>query len=120
MQRKKFHDVFKTLAELFKILAHPDRLRILAFILESEKDVAFLTDALEISQSSLSQHLKLLRLNHLVSERREGKKVFYKLESQLMGKLILDAIEIQAEELSKETKSANLYKEIQSILKSKQ
>ena len=118
MQRKKFDDVFKSLADLFKILAHHDRLRILALISEEERDVSCLCNTIGISQSSVSQHLKLLKTNHLVSERREGRKVFYKLDSPLVNSLIIDAIEIHAEEVSKESKTVGLYNEIKSILKS--
>lgn len=118
MQRKKFDDVFKSLADLFKIMAHSDRLRILALISEEERDVSFLCESLGISQSSVSQHLKLLKLNHLVNERREGKRVFYMLDSPIVKSLILDAIEIHTQELSRESKAVGLYKEIKSILKS--
>lgn len=119
MQRKKFDDVFKSLAGMFKILAHPDRLRILALISEAERDVSFLCKTVEISQSSASQHLKLLKLNHLVQARREGKKVFYELDSPLVKTLIIDAVEIHSKELSRETKAVGLFKEIKSILKTK-
>ena len=117
MQRSKFDDVFKSLADLFKILAHHDRLRILALISEKERDVSFLCETLEISQSSTSQHLKLLKLNHLVTERREGKRVFYMLDSPLVKSLILDAVEIHTREIAKESKDVGLYKEIKSLLK---
>lgn len=119
MQRKKFDDVFKSLADLFKIMANSDRLHILALISEEERDVSFLCESLDVSQSSVSQHLKLLKLNHLVNERREGKRVFYMLDSSAVKSLIIDAIEIHSQELSRESKTAGLYKEMKSILKSK-
>lgn len=119
MQRKKFDSIFKSLANLFKILAHSDRLRMVALISEEEIDVGHLCNAIGISQSSASQHLKLLRLNHLVSERREGKRIFYKLDSPLVKNLIINAVEIHSQELSKETKTVDLYKEMKSLLKSK-
>lgn len=119
MQRKKFDNVFRSLADLFKILAHPDRLRILSLISDEEIDVGHICAAIGISQSSASQHLKLLRLNHLVVERREGKRVFYKLDSPLVENLILSAVEIHSQELSRESKTVDLYKEIKSLLKSK-
>ena len=118
MQRNKFDDVFRSLADLFKIMANSDRLRILAFISEEERDVSFLCENLNISQSSVSQHLKLLKLNHLVSERREGKRVFYMLDSPIVKSLIIDAIEIHSQELSRESKTVGLYKEIKLMLKS--
>lgn len=116
MQRKKFDDVFKSVANTFKLLANADRLRILGLLSEEEMDVGNLSKAIGISQSSVSQHLKLLRMNHLVSEKRQGKRVFYKSVSPLIKNIIIDAVEMHAEDLSKETKTVRLYNEIKSIL----
>ncbi len=117
MKRKKFDEVFKSMAELFKLMAHSDRLRILGLISDEEMDVSNLCKALDISQSSASQHLKLLRMNNLVTERREGKRVFYKLASPVIKKLIINSIEIHSNDLSKEKRNASLYSEFKSIIK---
>lgn len=119
MNRKKFDDIFKSVAELFKLLAHSDRLRILGIISEQELDVGHICQAVGISQSSVSQHLKLFKMHHLVKVRRVGKRVFYKLSSPLVKDLILSAIEIHSQDLSKESKNACLYKEVRSLLKHK-
>ncbi len=115
MRRKKFNDIFKSMAELFKILSHADRLKILGIISENELDVSHISESLEISQSSVSQHLKLLKLHHLVSERRSGKRVFYKLSSPLAKHIIIDAIDLHAKDLVKESKAVSLYKEMKTL-----
>jgi DNA-binding transcriptional ArsR family regulator len=47
--------------------------------------------ALGISHSGVSQHLMVLRANRLVSERREGRRVFYHLRQPKIAKWLLDA-----------------------------
>lgn len=115
MKRKKFDDIFKLTAELFKVFSHHDRLRILGMITEKEMDVMHLCEALNISQSSASQHLKQLKSHHLVSERREGKRIFYKLKSVLVKNIISSAIEIHTQDLSHEIKSVGLFKEMKAM-----
>jgi len=71
--------VTKELGSLLGVLSHPHRLRIVEELGGGEQDVNSLQEMLEISHSGVSQHLALLRARHLVSERREGKHVFYRL-----------------------------------------
>jgi len=59
---------------LMRALAHPLRLKILEFI-----DQAGETNVNKIYHSITSQHLKILRLAGVVMGRREGKKVYYKI-----------------------------------------
>lgn len=66
-----------------KALADPTRLRIVAALREHELCVCELCDALEVSQSTLSTHLTLLRESGLVEVRREGKWIYYTLAGDL-------------------------------------
>ena len=68
-----------------KALGDPTRLRIVVAIRARELCVCELCDALEISQSTLSTHLTLLRESGIVEVRREGKWVYYGLAAQLAG-----------------------------------
>lgn len=72
-------DLQKT-AELFKTLGDPSRLKIINALLLSEMCVCDLAELLEMGQSSISHHLKVLRLTRLVKYRREGKSVYYELD----------------------------------------
>lgn len=65
------------LAHLFKTLAHPARLCILVALEEKEHTVHELQEIVCCRQANVSQHLALLRREHLVKTRREGKKVIY-------------------------------------------
>jgi len=64
-----------------KALADPTRVRILAALRRGELCVCELSDALHITQSTLSTHLQVIRDASLVSTRREGKWVYYALRS---------------------------------------
>lgn len=66
---------------LMKVLANPDRLLLLCQMAEGEKRVGELEALLGIVQPTLSQQLTVLREEQLVSTRREGKHVFYRLSS---------------------------------------
>lgn len=59
------------------VLANPHRLLVLGLLLDEEWDVGRLAKKLKLSQSALSQHLRILRDAHLVSTRRDGQMVYY-------------------------------------------
>jgi len=70
----------QSLAALFKTLSEPVRLRIIYLLLEKgELCVCDLVNTLELSQSVVSRHLAYLRNNDLVSTRREGVWVYYRV-----------------------------------------
>jgi DNA-binding transcriptional ArsR family regulator len=71
--------VTRELAALLGALSHPHRIRIVEELRDGERDVQTLQGALGISQAGVSQHLSVLRARRLVAERREGRRVFYRL-----------------------------------------
>jgi ArsR family transcriptional regulator len=71
-------------AALFQALSDEKRLRILALLASGEHCVCELTEALELSQSLLSFHLKTLKEAGLVADRREGRWVYYSLKTQAL------------------------------------
>ncbi len=83
--------VTRELAELLAVLGHPHRIRIIEELRDGECDVKSLRDTLGISHSGVSQHLMLLRAHRIVSERREGRHVFYRLRHPEMASWLLDA-----------------------------
>ena len=72
-------DELYDLAELFKVFGDSTRIRILYVLFESEMCVCDLAEALNMTQSAISHQLKILKQAKLVSNRREGKSVFYAL-----------------------------------------
>ena len=66
-------------SDFLKALAHESRLMILCNLLDGEKSVGELEDYLSLRQSTVSQQLARLRLEGLVSARREGKTIHYSI-----------------------------------------
>ena len=64
---------------LMKTLGHSGRLMILCNLADGERSVGDLAARLEMSQSSLSQHLARMRNEGLVTSRRESQTVYYSL-----------------------------------------
>lgn len=67
------------LAELFKVFGDSTRIRILFVLFEAEVCVCDLAEILNMTQSAVSHQLKILKQAKLVTNRREGKSVFYSL-----------------------------------------
>ncbi len=72
--------VLSEMENLFMALADKTRLRILNLMREGEVCVQFFTEVLGESQPKISRHLAYLRNARIVSARREGKWIHYKIE----------------------------------------
>lgn len=79
---------FEENARLFKALAHPTRLQIIALIRECHPCVKNMEGMLGISQPNLSQHLSLLRNVGVVEAKREGNQVWYRIKNEQVLKLL--------------------------------
>jgi len=66
---------------MLKVLGNPDRLLLLCQLTQGEFCVSELETLLQIQQPTLSQQLGVLREEGLVGTRREGKQIFYRIES---------------------------------------
>ena len=76
-------------ARLLRLLANEKRLLILCLLVaRGEMDVTSLAEAVELSQSALSQHLAKLREDGLVTFRRESQTLFYRLEDPRAARLL--------------------------------
>jgi DNA-binding transcriptional ArsR family regulator len=76
---KKQAEVEKA-SQMFKVLSDPTRLKILLYLKNGEQNVTAISQAVEMEQSAVSHQLRLLRENHVVKTRREGKAVLYSLD----------------------------------------
>jgi ArsR family transcriptional regulator len=80
--------VIADLADVFGMLADGSRLKILLALAQAgEMHVSALCDLLGQSQPAVSHHLTLLRAQHLVGYRREGKHNFYRVDSDRVHQL---------------------------------
>lgn len=75
-------------AGFLKALAHEGRLMILCSLVEGEKSVTELETLLGARQAAVSQQLARLRLEGLVTCRREGKAIYYSLGDARVARLI--------------------------------
>ena len=76
--------------ELFKGLADPIRLRIAVLLLGQELCVCDLMEVLKVPQSTVSRHMSRMKTSGLVTDRRSGKWVYYRLaDTPLVGELRL-------------------------------
>ncbi|MGW4227367.1 ArsR/SmtB family transcription factor [Streptomyces bauhiniae] len=83
-------DQADTLARVFKALGDPVRLRLLSMIASragGEVCVCDLTPAFELSQPTISHHLKLLKQAGLIDSERRGTWVYYRLLPEMTDRL---------------------------------
>ena len=75
-------------ARVLKALAHPVRLQIVAVLESGEKCVSDIIDAVGGKQSITSQQLNMMRDKGVLSCRRDGSRVFYRIENKNVLKLL--------------------------------
>ncbi len=85
--------VAKELAEIFKVIAHPDRVRLIEELRKNECDVNTLAGSLDLPGSRVSQHLALLRAHRMVEERRDGRHHHYRLTQPEIAQWIVAGLD---------------------------
>jgi len=75
-------------SEFLKALSHESRLIVLCLLAERERSVSELEQILSLRQPTVSQQLARLRLDGLVSTRREGKAILYSLANDDVRRVI--------------------------------
>jgi DNA-binding transcriptional ArsR family regulator len=91
MLKQKNVSQTKKVSRLFRMLGQPARLRILIAIGRGEACVCHLEAALGYRQAYISQHLMTLRQMNLVSARREGRNIYYRLTDLAILDLLQEA-----------------------------
>ena len=80
----KCHEV----STMMKAIAHPQRLMIMCYLSEGEKNVGEMLELCEISQSQMSQFLNRMQREKILKVRKEGQFSFYSIADKQMVKLI--------------------------------
>ncbi|MCA2014617.1 metalloregulator ArsR/SmtB family transcription factor [Vibrio tritonius] len=75
-------------AEMLRIMAHPERLMVLCQLTQGEVGVGELAQHSELSQSAFSQHLTVLRKHKIITARKVSQQVFYSLADGRVSVLI--------------------------------
>lgn len=90
-------EYIQPLADIFKVLGDPTRLRILHALMSGEICVQEIADKVGLSQSAVSHQLRVLRDARLVQNRREGKVIWYSLADDHVFTLLATGLEHVAE-----------------------
>lgn len=89
---------FTQAADFFQQLSDVSRLRILWILFHCEECGTNIAAALDMSTAAVSHHLKILKLNDIISSRRDGKEVYYKVidneKNRLLHKMMEDLFHI--------------------------
>lgn len=81
-------EILTDLSDLFKVFGDGTRMKILFSLFETEMCVCAISELLNMTQSAISHQLKVLKNNHLVGCRREGKTIYYFLLDQHVRSII--------------------------------
>lgn len=92
--RARMHDerTIAELAEIFKVLSEPTRVRILQALSEEELCVCDIAAVVETTSSAISHQLRILRSARLVKSRKDGKMVYYSLDDEHVRNLFEEGI----------------------------
>jgi len=80
------------LAETFRAMSDPTRVRIIAALAKQELCVSDLAEMVGLTTSAISHQLRLLRGQRLVKYRKEGKLVFYMLDDEHIERLFAEGL----------------------------
>ncbi len=81
------------LSDFFKVFADSTRIRILYILSDGELCVNDIATGLEMSQSSISHQLRILKQNRLVKFRRDGKTIYYSLADDHVVNILRQGLE---------------------------
>lgn len=96
------HTVMEQMAQFFKVLGDATRVKILLRLADSEQCVSQLAEGLGLSESAVSHHLRMLRLNRMTKCRRYGKSIYYALSDEhVRSALVLVEDHILERQISK-------------------
>lgn len=88
MDMKKMQNKCEEVAGLLKHFSHPQRLLILCYLADGEKQVSDIQDAVGLSQSQTSQFLKRMQAEGLLVLRRDKNFSFYSIDNDEVVKLL--------------------------------
>lgn len=92
--------VYVVKAQLFRVLGHPVRIRMLELLADGERTVGDIQAELSLDSSSTSQHLAALRQQGVLQSRRAGTSVYYAIRDPRVNQLLAVAKQILTSALS--------------------
>jgi ArsR family transcriptional regulator len=92
--------VYVVKAQLFRVLGHPVRIRILELLSAGERTVGDLQAELNLDSSGASQHLAALRQQGVLESRRSGTSTYYRIRDPRVSQLLAVAKQVLTSALS--------------------
>ena len=89
-------DVVDLAVEVLRMLADPTRLQVAGLLLDEERSVSELATILDKPVPGVSQHLAKMRMARLVTTRKQGTSVLYRVENGHVRQLVIDTIGLSA------------------------
>lgn len=93
LERMPCMDSFTSVAALFKQMSDSTRLRILWLLCHCEECVSNISAAMQMSDPAVSHHLSVLKKSGLITSRRDGKEVYYKIADNEQTKLLHEVMD---------------------------
>lgn len=84
----KYNEDFEDKAEILKVIAHPVRLCIIKGLMDEECNVTTMQECLGLPQSTISQHLSILRNRGIIKGHRKGLEVKYTVINEIVKQII--------------------------------
>ncbi len=81
------------LAEIFRLMGDQSRLRIILTCIDGPICVGDIAAQLELPQSLVSHHLRLLRATRILRARRQGKQIYYSVADQHISSVVTDMVD---------------------------
>lgn len=97
-------DIYELHAEICKVFSNPIRLEILNLLRNNDMSVTDLVEKTKFSQANISQHLAIMKYKGIVSSKRKGKNIYYKITNPKIIKAFDIIREVLSERVRKNKK----------------
>ncbi|MDN5301506.1 MAG: hypothetical protein PWQ60_1020 [Thermoanaerobacteraceae bacterium] len=88
MDKEKYRDKLSKTAEILKAIGHPARLCIICKLMCKDCNVSTMQNCLDLPQSTVSQHLAILKSRGIIEGKRKGVEVIYSIANEDVKKII--------------------------------
>jgi DNA-binding transcriptional ArsR family regulator len=105
-------ELYTKQAEIVKALAHPIRLAVVDFLKDGEQCVCHIAEYIGTAQPNLSKHLAVMSAAGVLSQRKEGLKVYYKLRCPCVGEFVGCVAGVIREQASEAQRIAKTLEEV--------
>lgn len=107
---------FQRIADIFRQLGDPSRIRIFWLLCHCEECVVNIADMVDMSSPAVSHHLRVLKDSGLLDSRRDGREVYYRAadgpQSRLLHEMIEQVMDVACPQWREEAEQVKIIREI--------